>query len=247
MQLRKLKARTSYRAILDIFQKINPTPPTFRGKDTCIVLDPGHGGSATLTSNGASYYGTHEKNINLTLALLVAQKLRDEYKFTNVHLTRTEDKDVSLDERVTFAYKNNAAIFVSLHANAVENPQERQTTSGIETYFYKFQPEESSFFFLNTPSNEPFVESVNDYQKKVSESSKALATNIQASLSITTEANDRGVKDAKFFVVAQGQIIATLSEVGFLCNEEEHKKLVDPKYREKLASAICNGIISFLR
>jgi len=75
-----------------------------------IVLDPGHGGY----DPGAVAFGLEEKDLNLKLALMVAERL-DGIK---VLLTRERDVFMSLADRVAFSRKAGADFFLSLHANA---------------------------------------------------------------------------------------------------------------------------------
>ncbi len=75
-----------------------------------VVLDPGHGGY----DPGASYNGLKEKELNLVLALKVAERL-DGIK---VLLTRERDTYVSLSDRVALSRRAEPDLFLSLHANA---------------------------------------------------------------------------------------------------------------------------------
>ncbi len=94
--------------------------------DKVIVLDPGHGGMDC----GATRSGIYEKDITLDVSQRVAQILRSNgYK---VHLTRDEDKDVSLQDRVTFAEEHDPDIFVSIHVNSSEGT----SATGLETHYY---------------------------------------------------------------------------------------------------------------
>lgn len=78
-----------------------------------IALDPGHGGE----EDGAYYYGIKEKDINLILAKLVKQELK-QYPNVTVVLTREEDEEVSLSERALRAAKAEADVLLSIHCNA---------------------------------------------------------------------------------------------------------------------------------
>ncbi len=92
-----------------------------------VVLDPGHGGS----SAGASFGGTDEKDLNLSIARQTASLL--EQAGLTVFLTRTDDRDVGLYDRTTFARLQNANLFVSIHCNAsVTNP----AAKGVYTAAY---------------------------------------------------------------------------------------------------------------
>ena len=77
-----------------------------------IVLDPGHGGSAS----GAEYGGVKEKDLDLSIALQAAELLRQ--AGLDVLMTRTDDRDVGLYERTDLANGQEADLFVSVHCNA---------------------------------------------------------------------------------------------------------------------------------
>ena len=75
-----------------------------------VVLDPGHGGY----DPGAVAYGLKEKDLNLKLALKVAERLGE----VKVLLTRERDIFVSLADRVALSRRAEPDLFLSLHANA---------------------------------------------------------------------------------------------------------------------------------
>ena len=89
-----------------------------------VVLDPGHGGSAT----GAVYGGVKESELNLAIARRTA-RLLEEAGIT-VLMTREADEDVSLYARTALANRAGADVLVSIHCNAsVTNP----SAAGIYT------------------------------------------------------------------------------------------------------------------
>lgn len=94
---------------------------------TVIVLDPGHGGASDL---GAIKGPFTERAMTLNLALCLQQYLQT---FDNVEvlLTRTDDVDMTLAQRVDYAAANNADFFACLHFNASAIPN---LHSGAEVY-----------------------------------------------------------------------------------------------------------------
>jgi len=90
-----------------------------------IVIDPGHGGM----DEGCSREGEEEKAYNLELALMLKSSLEEEG--FRVLLTRTEDTEVSLTERVQCSVLAKADLFISIHQNASEYPE----AEGIETWY----------------------------------------------------------------------------------------------------------------
>ena len=75
-----------------------------------VLLDPGHGGH----DPGAVYNGLKEKDLNLSLALKVAERLKE----VKVLLTRERDSYLSLADRVAMSRRAEPDLFLSLHANA---------------------------------------------------------------------------------------------------------------------------------
>jgi len=121
-----------------------------------ILIDPGHGGSET----GAVYKNIIEKDINLKTALKLKTLLEKDDYF--VILTRYEDRELTLKDRVDFTNKVMPDIFISLHHN---NSYE-DFGNRIEVYYrweedgpsYKFAQILTIFLekFLKIPSIKPF-------------------------------------------------------------------------------------------
>lgn len=97
-------------------------------KGKTIVIDPGHGG----IDNGAtgSHMKTLEKEVNLQVSKIVASKLEE--AGAHVVMTRTDDRRVSLQDRVNLAIRHKADAFISIHHNTHHDPR----LNGTITYFY---------------------------------------------------------------------------------------------------------------
>jgi N-acetylmuramoyl-L-alanine amidase len=63
----------------------------------------------------------------------------------------------------------------------------------------------------------------------------------------TLAAEDRGVKQAPFYVLAGARMPAVLLEVGFISHAEEAARLRDPAYQERIAEAVAEGVRAFRR
>lgn len=116
--------------VLMIVQPQFPSASGEEGLDLFVVVDPGHGGDDT----GASYWGVHEKDVVLEIAL----ELRDllEAAGADVLMTRETDVTVSLADRVALANDNNVDRFISVHANACGECGGH----GTETYYHESLP-----------------------------------------------------------------------------------------------------------
>lgn len=101
-----------------------PPPPPLAGTE--VLIDPGHGGD----DPGAISGGYQEKDITLAVSLSLRDKLTA--LGASVEMTRDVDKTLTLQERLDASNKSCPDVFVSVHVNAIKNPQMR----GLETYYH---------------------------------------------------------------------------------------------------------------
>ncbi len=94
-----------------------------------VVIDPGHGGK---DSGAVGIGGLQEKNIILPIGQQVAAIL--EQHGVQAVLTRTADYFVDLGPRVVMTQRLNADLFVSIHANSIDN---RPDVNGLEVYYFE--------------------------------------------------------------------------------------------------------------
>lgn len=109
-------------------KQAKPTPTIIKNNPNIktIVIDAGHGG----TDVGATREGIYEKDLTLDMSKRLADILKK--KGYNVLMVRSSDVYVSLQDRVEFAEKNQADIFVSIHVNSSVTPD----GNGLETHYY---------------------------------------------------------------------------------------------------------------
>nr|WP_217359200.1 N-acetylmuramoyl-L-alanine amidase [Anabaena sp. UHCC 0204] len=107
--------------------RFQPRLPVPRGK-VLVVLDPGHGGK---DPGAPGLGGLLEKDVVLPISTKVARILEE--NGVQVVLTRDADFFVELQGRVDIAKRVNATLFVSIHANSVDN---RPDVNGLEVYYY---------------------------------------------------------------------------------------------------------------
>ena len=219
----------------DVLKTIDPVLRQGRSKTQApvrlVVLDPGHGG----TDRGARGLSGAEKQLTLDLARRVRQYL--ESSGVTVALTRTSDRTVPLEDRIAFARARKADLFLSLHFNS------GGSAHGIETFCL---PPAGA---VSTAS--PF----RGFSRRTSDGSAAgnrydagniwLAHCVQLSLLGATGATDRGVRRARFYVLRNASCPAILVEAGFLTNRADERKLLNSEYRDRLAKAISDGILTY--
>jgi N-acetylmuramoyl-L-alanine amidase len=98
-----------------------------------VMIDPGHGGK---DSGAVGIGGLQEKDIILPISQRVASILQQQG--IQAILTRTSDYFVDLAPRVQMARENHVNLFVSIHANSIDN---RPDVNGLETYYYSSEGE----------------------------------------------------------------------------------------------------------
>jgi N-acetylmuramoyl-L-alanine amidase len=201
------------------------------GTNRVIVIDPGHGGMNGGTVSTLD--GRPEKEFTLDWARRIQALLTAEG--WTVWLTRTNDVDVALSNRVAFAEARHAGLFVSLHFNSAA-PDKRQ--SGLETYCLTPAGMPSTLTrgnpdFLNQsfPNNEFDVPNL------------LLAVRLHAALLRLSGEEDRGIRRARFMGVLHGEHCpAILIEGGFLSNPREAGKIESAGFRQKLAEAFAAAL-----
>ncbi|TAF04335.1 MAG: N-acetylmuramoyl-L-alanine amidase [Nostocales cyanobacterium] len=109
-----------------------------------ILLDPGHGGKESGATGPTGYL---EKDVNL----VVSKLLRDELvqRGAKVVMTREDDRDVSLVERQQIISKEQPAIALSIHYNALPDNGDAEKTKGFGTFWYHPQSHNPAVFLHN--------------------------------------------------------------------------------------------------
>ncbi|MCK5052445.1 MAG: N-acetylmuramoyl-L-alanine amidase [Candidatus Cloacimonetes bacterium] len=219
-----------------------------------IVLDPGHGGK---DPGAVGYSKKHfEKEVVLELALKLKKKLEQQLDVV-VLLSRDKDEFISLQQRTKFANENNADLFISLHCNAHRNSK----INGIEVYYLSTAKTDEARAVEAMENQvvyeyEGGQEAVRKYddlafiladmaQSEHLEESYNLGANLQTALVSATEAYNRGVKQANFYVLRGAFMPSVLLEFGFISNKDEEKKLISSSYQEKLIDSVFIGIRDF--
>ncbi len=109
-----------------------------------ILLDPGHGGTETGARGPTGY---PEKDINLVISKLVQEQLIA--RGATVYMTRDEDKEVSLPDRVTMIDKLEPAIAISIHHNSLPDEGDAMHTQGVAAFWYNTQAHSLAIFLNN--------------------------------------------------------------------------------------------------
>ncbi|MDR2563730.1 MAG: N-acetylmuramoyl-L-alanine amidase [Prevotellaceae bacterium] len=215
-----------------------------------VVIDAGHGGK----DPGAVGRMSYEKNIVLSVALRLGAMIETWFPDVKVIYTRNRDYFVPLAERSDIANQAKADLFISIHANSVEN---NRTAIGCETYIMglhrtqenlEIAMRENSVISMETDQSayEGFdPSSLESYivfqlmQNAYLEQSLKMADYIQDEfLKDSPVRMNRGIKQAGFVVLYRTAAPSVLVELGFISNIVEEKTLMNPDNQQQMAECI---------
>ena len=228
-------------------------------KISTVVIDAGHGGR----DSGALGAISKEKDLNLTVALLVGDYIKKNCPDVTVIYTRERDVFVDLDERANIANRNNADVFISIHCNSIDG-KGASSAVGAETYvlgehknaanlavakkenasilYEEDADEKYGNFDLNSP--EAYI-ALSLFQKEYLNQSIQLAANIQNQFTKRVGRKDRGVQQAGFLVLWKTAMPSVLIELGFISNASEERFLASEDGQSYMASAIYRAFRDF--
>lgn len=192
-----------------------------------VVLDAGHGGH----DSGAKGSRGLEKDAALDVVLR-AKRLLEQNGYT-VHLTRSRDVFIPLEDRAAFANKFPGAIFISVHFNKSSSGG----ASGIETF---------ALAPRGVPSMDEENFSYSDLKQHPGHARDpeniALATALHSSMLRHLRLFDRGIKRARFVVIRDIAIPGVLLEGGFMNHPVDGRLIASSQYRDAFARAILEGV-----
>jgi N-acetylmuramoyl-L-alanine amidase len=248
------------RLVLDFMKPADMVPREsvqVAGPLRTIVIDAGHGGhDPGATGPG----GLTEKELVLDVSRRVA-RLTEERLGIKVLLSRDGDHFVALKERTSFANRERADLFVSIHANAHNSAAHE----GVETYFLSSEAtdiaarqtaalENSVVQLEKAPAARPAgrqdaLRAIlwDLMQSEFLTESERLAVVVQDAMTKSLRIPNRGVKQAGFYVLGGAAMPAILIEIGFVTNPREERRLRESKYRDEIARAIFSGIAEYKR
>jgi len=204
-----------------------PPPPGSRR----IVLDPGHGGRSNGTVSVLDQQP--EKDFALDWALRLAPLLAA--AGWEVFLTRTNDIDLTIAERVAMTDAVRPDLFLSLHFNSAAPDL---TQSGVETYC--LTPAGLPSTLTRNYSDDPLLVLPNNAHD---EANLQYAARLHRALLRGTGAADRGIRRARFMAVLLAQNCpAVLIEGGFLSHPREAARIATPGYRQLLAECVAAAL-----
>lgn len=217
-----------------------------------VMLDPGHGGK---DPGAIGVSGTYEKHV----ALAAAQELKRQLEAggrCRVVLTRTRDVFIPLPDRVALAQRHGAALFVSMHADALSDPGVRgasiytmsDTASDPQTA--ALAQRENSVDRLETryrdmaPDVAHILSSLvrQETRQGAAQVSRTLVSSMGREVAMITNP----ARHARFAVLKAADVPSVLVEMGFMSNRTDEAALRRPDHRARVAGVMRQAIETYL-
>ncbi|HZH41604.1 MAG TPA: N-acetylmuramoyl-L-alanine amidase [Gemmatimonadales bacterium] len=238
-----------------------PNPMTGLRLHHVVAVDPGHGGVDPGAPKTGGYLprGQHEKDITFAIARILKSILTD--RGIEVDMTRTSDTLISLYDR-PYTCVDACDLFVSIHVNSMDEGPNRSKARGVETYYLETAKTEDASRVAKLENDairyEQHTARGNDssplkfinqdmVQNEYLRESARLAELIQGRVGSVVPGGDRGVQQAPFWVLKDARRPAVLVETGFATNRGDAEFLGTGAGQQKIALAIADGIVAYLR
>jgi N-acetylmuramoyl-L-alanine amidase len=218
-----------------------------------VVVDAGHGGR-DVGAIGPS--GVREKDVTLQVARALKAEL-ERRSDLRVILTRDSDVFVPLTGRTRMANEAGADLFLSIHCNSARS----RSGQGFETYFLSeaktederrvARMENASLRFENPDIDPQQLGELNFIlwdlaQNEYLRESSDLADLVQRGLDDELDLDDRGVKQAGFWVLNGAYMPAILIETAFISNPAEERLLVSRSFQSRLVDGIADSVLDYV-
>jgi N-acetylmuramoyl-L-alanine amidase len=228
---------------------VSSLTPTKKEGRRLIVIDPGHGG---IDPGAISRNKTKEKDVVFDFAKDLQAALQASGKH-DVLLTRDSDRFMSLTDRVAFTRRNQADLFIAIHADTLRG----QTVSGTTLYTLSDTASDEEAAALALKENRADIIAGVDLGEQIVEVADILIDLVQREsknhanlfssqalieLKGVTTMTGQPLRSAGFVVLKAPDVPSILIELGYLSSVEDEKKLKSPKWRKAMADAMVVAI-----
>ena len=218
-----------------------------------VVIDPGHGG----IDNGTQAGGESEKNLVLGFALALRDRVEKAGKY-RVVMTRTDDTFIPLADRVRIARNQSAALFVSIHADAL--PRREGDAQGATIYTLSEKASDAEAERLAELENKAdaiggvnLTEEPTDVadilidlaQRETRTFSNRFARLLKNEMKTTVRMHKHPLKSAGFRVLKAPDVPSVLIELGYVSNKSDLEHLVSDHWRSKTVGSVAQAIDTF--
>lgn len=247
------------RLVIDLAEPGIPEPvktvrprPDAKPRDLVIAVDPGHGGR----DPGAIGQGrTREKDVVLAIGRRLAARIDAEPGMRAV-LVRKDDRLIPLRERMQYARRNRADLFVSIHADAVRDKRARGSSvwvlslEGASDEAAHLLAEQNNTHLIGgvalSGRDDDIAEVLLDLSQNASlGASMEVGKKVIDELAGLGTVHKRTVQQAGFAVLKSPDVPSILVETAFISNPSEERKLKDRDHQDRLAAAILSGIRNY--
>jgi N-acetylmuramoyl-L-alanine amidase len=228
--------------------------PTDGDRRPVVVIDPGHGG---IDEGTRSASGETEKSIVLEFAKQLHDKLEATGKY-RVLMTRSDDTYISLGDRVRFARANKAALFISVHADAL--PKRDGDAQGASIYTLSDTASDVEAARLADAENRADViagvdlsaepDDVADIlidlaQRETKAFSAQFARTLSGELKNVARLHKHPLKSAGFRVLKAPDVPSVLVELGYVSNRDDLKLITSTSWQARAAQAIVQSVKTY--
>jgi N-acetylmuramoyl-L-alanine amidase len=214
-----------------------------------VVIDPGHGG---IDPGAIGARKTREKDVVLAYGLEL-KKVLEASGSVDVVMTRSDDRFLSLRDRVRVARENQADLFIAIHADTVRGPEARGAT--IYTLSEKASDAEAEALahkenradiiagvHLEAESEEVTDILIDLVQRESKTHALVFAKKAVAEMKPVTPFTGKPMRSAGFVVLKAPDVPSVLVELGYLSSRHDEQQLIDPAWRERVAKAMARAI-----
>ncbi len=239
-----------------VISKIKSPIPLFKPllkSKPVIVIDPGHGG---VDGGAIGLNGSLEKDITLSAALYLKKIINDSGRY-KVILTRSSDKYLKLRQRINIARKSKAKLFISIHADSINNSRIRgasvytlsETASDKEAEKLAKRENKADLIGvgsdLDSEDNDVAQILISLVQRETMNHSLKFASIFINQLKRKEKVLGRPNRKAGFVVLKASDVPSILIEMGFMSNKADERKLQTKKFKSKLALAMLESFDRF--
>jgi N-acetylmuramoyl-L-alanine amidase len=230
-----------------------PKPAAVADSRPVVVIDPGHGGIDNGTQSGAE----NEKNLVLGFGLALRDRIEKGGKY-RVVMTRTDDTFIPLADRVKIARNQSAALFVSIHADAL--PRREGDAQGATIYTLSDRASDAEAERLAEAENKAdaiggvnLTEEPTDVadilidlaQRETRTFSSRFARLLLGEMKSTVRMHKNPLKSAGFKVLKAPDVPSVLIELGYVSNKGDLEHLVSENWRSKTVGSMAQAIDAF--
>ena len=230
-------------------------PPSPPDKRPVVVIDPGHGGDDNGTQAGGG--DIMEKNLVLGFGLALRDRLEKSGKYRIV-MTRTDDTFIPLGDRVKIARSESAALFVSIHADALKRGEGDAQGATIYTLSDKATDSEAERL-ADTENKSDAIGGVSPdeptevadilidlVQRETKTFSNRFARMLMGEMKNTVRMHKHPLKSAGFRVLKAPDVPSVLVELGYVSNKADLEHLVSENWRSRTVGSMAQAIDAFL-